>query len=226
MSNGGIVGVEVFECHLQDKVSNQRGQLAKILNLNIFYFHKDVLTVHRAYNIGKGKIYKWQGFKIVNSIARLQFEDTPLAANSIQFFMPSISVSRNSSKDKEKLKDSFSPSNEIKEGVLDETYEHNEEGCVGKFIKFGNYLRHICSRIHTLLPERQCVKDTGVLMYKAKLKQLKIRTYVLKHLKFSVQNQLTMILISFRLYHKDGLCHLNISMQSCRKASNIFNRQI
>ena len=72
-----------------------------------------------------------EGVKLVNSIARHQLEDTSLSANPIQFSMRSISVSRNSSMDKKKLKHLLSLSNEIKT-VLNERYERNEEGCLDK----------------------------------------------------------------------------------------------
>ena len=55
LSNGSIVGAEVFECHLQDKGNKKKVQLGTILNLNNFYFRKNALTVHRAYNIGNEK---------------------------------------------------------------------------------------------------------------------------------------------------------------------------
>ncbi|CAF3917368.1 unnamed protein product [Rotaria sp. Silwood1] len=130
------------------------------------------LTVHRAYEVGEGKRFSWKDLKPLKDVPALESKYSTLPENATRFTAPSIAHSRAISNTKTKLKDSLSISTEQKEGISEEIFECNEDGCVEKFFKLGNLLRHICNGKHTLLPERQCLGDTAALIYTAKLETI------------------------------------------------------
>ncbi|CAF1193962.1 unnamed protein product [Didymodactylos carnosus] len=172
-SHHGVSGVEIFESRLKLNANKQKARLPKIHSLNNFEFEREGVRVHRAYKVGEGNFYSWKQLDPLKVLSEVLCEDITFSEKSSEYH----SIKKKSHQESDDLSSlpSTSATAIPKAGVSDAIFECTEPGCVDKFVKYGNLVRHVCNGTHTILPEQHCLSDTAAIMYKTRSEQIENR---------------------------------------------------
>ncbi|CAF1256518.1 unnamed protein product [Didymodactylos carnosus] len=127
----GVKGVQAFECKLISLKVKTTLSIPKITTINNFGFEKNSLRVHRAWNIGSGKLIQWKDLKSASSASHLHCEDSVPATST-------ISTSTTTSKNRQSTTASRNfTTAEIHHDIQtspSKLHECPEEGCIAAFI--------------------------------------------------------------------------------------------
>ena len=163
-SYGGVRNVHVFECQLPSTRSKNKVKINVINKLHNFTYESTAIRSCRAWNIGTGKIITLDGNANVST-----------KSNSLICINPSLEPNRlvNSSADdgtddavSSMAKDSDANDQKKSKSKL---FFFDYEGCICRFLNYGNRLRHIANGNHIERFEKLSIKDFAMITYKSKL---------------------------------------------------------
>ena len=157
--------VHVFECQLPSTRSKNKVKINDITKLHNFIYESTAIRSYRAWNIGTGKIITLDGNANVST-----------KINYIICINPSLEPNRlvNSSADdrtddavSSMAKDSDANDQKKSKSKL---FYCDYEGCICRFLNYGNLLRHIANGNHIERFEKLSIKDFAMITYKLKLR--------------------------------------------------------
>jgi hypothetical protein len=159
-----VKNVHVFESQLAPARSKYKGKINDITKLHNFVYESTNIRSYRAWNIGSGKTINLD----MNQNVSWKFHSL---------------VCKNSSSEPSRLINSSADnrSNDVASSVAKDfdTNDPNKsksklffcdyEGCIRRFLNYGNLLRHIATGNHVQRPEKLSMKDYAMITYKNKL---------------------------------------------------------
>ncbi len=154
----------MFECQLTSARSENKPKIIDITKLHNFIYESTAIRCYRAWNIGSGKI------TTIAKVAGASSSITPLVCvNSSPEPNRLINSSADSrSHDAVSSAPKGSDSNDQQESNS-KLFFCDYEGCVRRFLKYGNLLRHIANGNHVQRVEKLPMKDLAMITYKSKL---------------------------------------------------------
>ena len=163
-SYGGVKNVHVFQCQLPSTRSKNKVKINDITKPHNFIYEPTAIRSYRTWNIGTGKIITLDGNANVS-----------MKINSLICINPSLEPDRllNSSADdrtddavSSMAKDSDANDQKKSKSKL---FFCDYEGCICRFLNYGNLLRHIADGNHIERFEKLSIKDFVMITYKSKL---------------------------------------------------------
>lgn len=163
-SYGGVRNVHVFECQLASARSKCKAKINEITKLHNFIYGTNSIRSYRAWDIGVGKI-----------ITLNENGNVPSKVNSLVCVNTSSSINRlvNSSVNDRSIDVVSSVTKDL--NTNNEPKSRNKlfycdyEGCICRFLNYGNLLRHITNGNHDKRVEKLPMKDLAMITYKSKL---------------------------------------------------------
>ena len=167
LSNNGVKNVNVFECQLTSSSKKNELKLHDVTKLHNFQFSADSIIVYRAWDVGSGK--KLQLNKIMTVPPKITLlvliQRSPLSVPCTSRIIDTRSTGN--SADFDEVND-----------TQDEHSEHifksrlfycDDEGCVRRYHRWGNLLRHIAIGNHLRRVENSYLTDLAMTLYHTKL---------------------------------------------------------
>jgi len=170
LSNGGIKNVNVSECQLTPSSKKKGLKLNDVTKFHNFQFKADSIIVHRAWDVGSGRKLE------LNKLMAIPQKITPLVLiqrSALSVSCTSGIVDTRSTQNS----DNFDPVNDTQ----DEDAEHifksrlfycDDEGCIRRYHRRGNLLRHIAIGDHVRRVENSCLTDVAMTLYHTKLENV------------------------------------------------------
>ncbi|CAF1289540.1 unnamed protein product [Rotaria sordida] len=163
-SHGGVKNVHAFECEMTPTRSKTKVKINDITKLHNFIYESTAIRSYRAWNIGIGKMIMLDGNSRISP-----------NINSLVCINPSLEPNRliNSSVG-DRLNDTESS---VPKDVDANDQEKSKpklffcdyEGCICRFLNYGNLLHHIVNGNHIERVEKLSMKDLAMITYKSKL---------------------------------------------------------
>ncbi|CAF4218003.1 unnamed protein product [Rotaria sp. Silwood2] len=163
-SHGGVKNVHAFECQLTPTRSKTKVKINDITKLHNFIYESTAIRSYRAWNIGIGNMIMLDGNSGVSP-----------NINSLVCVNPSLEANRlvNSSVG-DRLNDTVS--SVLKDADVNDQEKSKPklffcdyEGCICRFLNYGNLLHHIANGNHIERVEKLSIKDLAMVTYKSKL---------------------------------------------------------
>ncbi|CAF1207670.1 unnamed protein product, partial [Didymodactylos carnosus] len=169
----GVKGVQAYECSLIRNPEPTKVTFPKITFVNNYEFEQDGIRVHRAGNVGVGKLLKWPLLDTPKAIGHLQCQPCPskLQLSSIT----GVPKERKSLSDRSSITTTTTIELAV-QASRSKLYDCPEEGCVASFIRYGNLTQHLCTGKHRHRRERSSMRDMGMTMYHSKLENIEVRS--------------------------------------------------
>ena len=163
-SYGGVKNVQVFECQLASSRTKYKAKVNDITKLHNFIYEINGIRSYRVWNIGIGKMLILDGKENVSSKVNslvcvntstqiIRLINSPINDRSNNIVS---SVAKDSGSN-----DQHQPRNKL--------FFCNYEGCICRFVKYGNFLRHLADGNHIERVEKLSMKDLAMITYKSKL---------------------------------------------------------
>ncbi|CAF1618762.1 unnamed protein product, partial [Didymodactylos carnosus] len=128
--------------------------------------------LHRAYNIGEGKLFRWEDFHLVKEITILDCEES---ANVSQGWLTKSNFNQLvTSKSSICIRATLDSNDNRSCGV----FECVEEGCIKKFLSYHHLVNHLTVGKHIRKIEKFSLTDTEMKMYKTKIETIEQRMMV------------------------------------------------
>lgn len=163
-SYGGVKNVHVFECQLPPNTTKCNVKIQDITKLHNFIYEENCIRIYRAWNIGTGKLLTFDGddnrcLKVQSLVCVNGLSQTSQLTNSGINARPDLL--RLASSDASISNDPLIFTHKL--------FYCNSEGCIARFLQYGNLLRHIAAGNHREKLERVHLKDLSMITYKSKL---------------------------------------------------------
>ncbi|CAF4331986.1 unnamed protein product, partial [Didymodactylos carnosus] len=132
---------------------------------------------HRAWQIGDGKLIPWKD--LIQQAPTISLIDCVKGPTCIQWSHTTRTTTHPKSDksteqtDEDTVKDADDPHMAL--------YDCIEEGCVQKFLKYGNFVRHLLVEKHHRVIEKYSLADTAMKTYQSKLEKVDDRQMVCFH---------------------------------------------
>ncbi|CAF1541263.1 unnamed protein product [Didymodactylos carnosus] len=171
----GVKGVQSYECSLIRNPKPTKVTFPKITFVNNFGFEHDGLRVHRAWNVGVGKLLKWPLLDTPKAIGHLQCQ--PCSSKLQLSSITTVPKERKSLSDRSSITmtTTVEPAVQASRSKL---YDCPEEECAASFIRYGNLTQHLCTGKHRRRIERSSMRDMGMTMYHSKLENTGVRSMI------------------------------------------------
>ncbi|CAF2863321.1 unnamed protein product [Rotaria sp. Silwood2] len=163
-SHGDVKNIHAFECHVTPTRSKTKVKINDTTKLHNFIYESIAIRSYRVWNIGIGKMIMLDGnsrvLPNINSLVCVTHSPEP-----DRLVNPSVGDRLNDTVSSVS-KDADSNDQERSKPKL---FFCDYEGCISRFLNYGNLLHHIANGNHIERVEKLSMKDVAMITYKSKL---------------------------------------------------------
>lgn len=166
LSHGGVKNVNVLECYLASGKKYPKLKISDIAKYHNFSFETDTVQVHRAWEVGNGKILKLKDH--LNSAPYIS------ALVSVQVRMPQMTLASSShvgdSQDSSPTDDTDQTRDDKNINTQSKLFECLDDECIYRYHRIGNLIRHLTIGSHKYRIEKLSLMDLAMTTYKIEIR--------------------------------------------------------
>ena len=177
-SSGGVPGVRVAVCNPLVTGDVDPCKLDGISFLNNIEYSNESMTSWKAYEIGKGKVMKWNDLNQPTTLPHLEKKKDEYPEVSFISVKPRKASSKGSIQEAdEESSDDESPVTQRskcginKKPVDDKLFFCPEEGCIKSYQQYSSFENHLTCGRHKYALENMTLYDKAMTMYATKLEE-------------------------------------------------------